>query len=219
MSAWTDRLNWWTTYSWTIEGEGEGVWRWRRVNTSAPNKNITALNDITIQNWAGSNDYAKQFVFLTPAETAQQRVAYGYHYWYRDQAPSEYANRTILIRSIEKSGTCRGLAKMPYLRGSRRSIGYQNFQMNLSTITNDIHNLYSHIFNNRMCIDCFQVDIHAMITCNYSNYITNYYPVLLYYVPLRAMTNHDIDNFIVIGKTMAQTFLINAAVRLHPRHG
>ncbi|CAF1296495.1 unnamed protein product [Rotaria sordida] len=30
------------------------------------------------------------------------------------------------------------------------------------------------------------------------------------------MTNRDIDNLIVIGKTMAQTFLVNAATRLHP---
>ena len=30
------------------------------------------------------------------------------------------------------------------------------------------------------------------------------------------MTNRDIDNLFVIGKTMAQTFLVNAATRLHP---
>jgi hypothetical protein len=40
--------------------------------------------------------------------------------------------------------------------------------------------------------------------------------MLYNYVPLRAMTNRDIDNLIVIGKTMAQTFLANSATRLHP---
>jgi hypothetical protein len=30
------------------------------------------------------------------------------------------------------------------------------------------------------------------------------------------MTNRDIDNLIPIGKTMAQSFLVNSAVRLHP---
>ena len=30
------------------------------------------------------------------------------------------------------------------------------------------------------------------------------------------MTNRDIDNLIPIGKTMAQSFLVNGATRLHP---
>jgi hypothetical protein len=46
--------------------------------------------------------------------------------------------------------------------------------------------------------------------------MTEYYPILPYYIPLRAMTNRDIDNLVVIGKTMAQSFLVNSAVRLHP---
>jgi hypothetical protein len=50
----------------------------------------------------------------------------------------------------------------------------------------------------------------------YPEYITKYYPVLPYYIPLCAMTNRDIDNLIPIGKTMAQSFLVNSAVRLHP---
>lgn len=30
------------------------------------------------------------------------------------------------------------------------------------------------------------------------------------------MTNRDIDNLFVLGKTMAQSFLVNSATRLHP---
>jgi hypothetical protein len=55
-----------------------------------------------------------------------------------------------------------------------------------------------------------------MKSCHYPSYISGYYPVLPYYIPLRAMTNRDIDNLIPIGKTMAQSFLVNSAVRLHP---
>jgi hypothetical protein len=46
--------------------------------------------------------------------------------------------------------------------------------------------------------------------------MNEYYPILPYYIPLRAMTNRDIDNLVVIGKTMAQSFLVNSATRLHP---
>jgi len=218
---------------------GEMTWQriisYRRVNSSAPDSQSVAVNDITIQNWAGGNDYAKEFFFLTPSETAQQRdsdqwqggvnldairnaerLAYGYHYWFRDQAPAQYANRTVIIRSSAETGTCHGLAKLPYLRESRRSIGYQNYLMNLTTITGIARDLHGYIFNDRMCIGVYGVDIHFMNGCSYPPYVHEKYTVVPYYVPLRAMTNRDIDNLVVIGKTMAQTFLVNAAVRLHP---
>jgi hypothetical protein len=35
----------------------------------------------------------------------------------------------------EVVGTCHGLAKVPYIRDTRRSIGLNNFLMNISMIT------------------------------------------------------------------------------------
>jgi hypothetical protein len=55
-----------------------------------------------------------------------------------------------------------------------------------------------------------------MKLCSYPSYIRQNYSILPYFIALRAMTNRDIDNLIVIGKTMFHTFLINAATRLHP---
>ena len=213
----------------------EQIWTYRRVNTSTADSKSVALNDITIQNWAGGNDYGRKFFFLSPAETQQQRdsdqwhggvnleaiqnaerLAYGYHYWYRDQAPAQYANRTVLIRSPLSTGTCHNLAKLPYLRESRRSIGHANFLMNLSTITGQARDLHGYIFEDRVCIGVYGVDIHFMNGCSYPPYIHEKYTTVPYYIPLRAMTNRDIDNLIPIGKTMAQSFLTNSAVRLHP---
>ena len=214
--------------SWT------NIWTYRRVNSTARDGSI-ASNDIIIQNWSGRNDYRKAFFFLSPPEAQQQRdsnqwqggvnlgaiqnaerQAYGYHYWYRQNAPAQYANRTVMIRSPSETGTCHGLAKLPYLRESRRSIGHQNFLMNLSTISGPGRNLHGYIFDDRMCIGCYDADIHPMVNCSYPKYMTVDYPILPYYIPLRAMTNRDIDNLIVIGKTMAQSVLVNSAVRLHP---
>ena len=210
------------------------IWTYRRVEATSHSSKIAA-NDITIQNWSGGNDYRKAFFFLPPAQTAEQRdsdqwqggvnleaiqnaerQAYGYHYWFREKAPAEWTNRTVMIRSVDQSGTCHGLAKMPYLRESRRSIGHQNFLMNLTTISGPGRNLHGYIFEDRMCIGCYDVDIHPMVNCSYPSYMTTYYPILPYYIPLRAMTNRDIDNLIVTGKTMAQSVLVNSAVRLHP---
>jgi hypothetical protein len=211
------------------------IWTYRRVNTSTPDSKTVAVNDLTIQNWAGGNDYGKQFFFLSPSDTQHQRdtdqwqggvnldaiqnaerLAYGYHYWYRQNAPPQWANRTVLVRSPLSTGTCHHLAKLPYLRESRRSIGYQNYLMNVTTITGHARDLHAYIFEDRLCIGVYGVDIHFMNGCHYPPYIHGDYTVLPYYIPLRAMTNRDIDNLIPIGKTMAQSFLVNSATRLHP---
>ena len=213
----------------------ERIWTYRRVNSSAPDSQTVAVNDITIQNWADGNDYTREFFYLSLAETQHQRdtdqwqggvnleairnaerLAYGYHYWYRQNAPAQYANRTVLIRSPSATGTCHSLAKLPYIRESRRSIGHENFLMNLTTINGTARDLHGYIFEDRLCIGVYGVDIHFMRGCSYPKYMHEQYSVLPYYVPLRAMTNRDIDNLIVIGKTMAQSFLVNSAVRLHP---
>ena len=93
------------------------------------------------------NDYGKEFFYLSPISDTQhqrdtnqwqggvnldaiqnaERKAYGYHYWYRQKAPAQWANRTVLIRSPSLTGTCHYLAKLPYIRESRRSIGHQGF--------------------------------------------------------------------------------------------
>ena len=44
---------------------------------------------------------------------------------------------------------------MPYLRESRRSIGYQNFLMNITTITGHARDLHGHIFDDRLCIGAY----------------------------------------------------------------
>ena len=213
----------------------EGTWVFRRVNTSASDSKTIAVDDITIQNWSLGDDYEGEFFYLSPSETARQRdtnqwqggvnldtiknaerQSYGSHYFVREKAPKQWTNRTVFVRSPEMTGTCHHLAKLPYMRESRRSIGYQNFLMNLTTITGKARNLHGYIFDDRICIGAYDVDIHYMLSCSYPSYVNMDYPVLPYYIPLRAMTNRDIDNMIPIGKTMAQSFLVNSAVRLHP---
>ena len=213
----------------------ERIWTYRRVNTTPASDYPVAVNDITIQNWGRGNDYRRDFFFLSLDDAKRQRdtnqwqggvnlktieeaerQAYGYHYWFRNQAPPQWTNRTVLLRSMSSAGTCHGLAKMPYLRESRRSIGIDNFLMNISTITGHARDLHGHIFDDRVCLGAYNVDIHSMSQCQYPAYVYEYYPILPYFVPLRALTNRDIDNLFVIGKTMAQTFLVNSATRLHP---
>jgi hypothetical protein len=55
-----------------------------------------------------------------------------------------------------------------------------------------------------------------MSTCKMPPYIAGAHDTLPFYIPFRAMTNEKFGNLLVAGKTMAQSFLANAATRLHP---
>jgi hypothetical protein len=63
--------------------------------------------------------------------------------------------------------------------------------------------------------------MHLLQHCTYPEYITCSitpcnHSVRPYYIPFRALTAHGVDNMLVSGKSMAQSFLANAATRLHP---
>ncbi|CAF4330884.1 unnamed protein product, partial [Rotaria sordida] len=136
-------------------------WTYRRANTSSTDINIVAANDTIIQNRVRENDYGRKFLFLSPTESSchcdiglwrgeislealrgGEEQSYGWYYWFRANATIEWTNRTIFLNSLLWTGTCHDLAKMPYLRESRRSIGINNFLMNILTInrsTSDLH--------------------------------------------------------------------------------
>jgi hypothetical protein len=65
----------------------------------------------------------------------------------------------------------------------------------------------------RIAIGTYNADIHGMEGCDYPPYDSLTLP---FYIPLRALTNATVVNLLLAGKTMAQTFLANAATRLHP---
>lgn len=58
-----------------------------------------------------------------------------------------------------------------------------------------------------MAIGAYDVDIHPIQNCKYPDYMLSYYPILPFFIPLRAMTNAKFENLVVTGKTMAQSFL------------
>ncbi len=129
------------------------------------------MNDITIQNWSQDDDYGGEFFYLSPSETQRQgdtnqwqggveldtiqnaeRQSYGCHYWFRENAPAQWANRTVLVRSPSATGTCHHLTKLPYMRESRRSIGYQDFLMNITTLSGPARNLHGYIYLMIVCV-------------------------------------------------------------------
>lgn len=56
-----------------------------------------------------------------------EQLAYGWHYWFKANAPTSFQNKITLQR--KPFGTCHGLSKLPYIRDTRRSIGLDQFIM------------------------------------------------------------------------------------------
>jgi len=113
-------------------------------------------------------------------------------------------------------GTCHGLSKVPYMRDTRRSIGVGSFVLNVSSLSGPVSQTVGDIFFDRIELGAYDVDIHPISGCQYPSYMQQSYQILPFYIPLRSLTNVLIQNLLVAGKTIAQSFLANATTRLHP---
>lgn len=252
---------------------------------------LPETGDISMQNWVSGNDYPYRYLFLPKANRMNKNVqsdwkgaiadwkggidklalaeaerhSIGWYVAFKNMAPKEYLGRVgLAVGTLESRGplgTRTGLAKVPYIRDTRRSVGLDDFVVRYRP-----HLFEGERFADRIAIGAYDADIHPTLTCTMPPYIVDKdkpaalpanetlgqaldaqpleknltkpspqpstTPVpqssgnpdlasqqnrpLPFYLPLRALTNRDFDNLLVAGKTMAQTFLANAATRLHP---
>ena len=145
---------------------------------------------------------------------------------YRDYAPQGAQPYLSLNASV--AGTGHGLAKLPYLRDTRRSAagigGFRIFEAQLAGFEPNgapAPNGRGYRYNDTIAIgDYFYADIHSIrnMSCDYPEYLPLAFAARTkpYYIPFRALTVRDSPNLLVAGKTMAQSFWANGATRLHP---
>eukprot|EP00035_Acanthoeca_spectabilis_P033268 m.22716 g.22716 ORF g.22716 m.22716 type:complete len:852 (+) comp5851_c0_seq1:51-2606(+) len=227
------------------------IWERRRLISTNPTGAI-ASGDMTlfvVQDWRWSYPYKTRAAAKVEAETgwmgglnmsvlqSAETEAFGWYAWFK--AHAQFGSRLTLRdtstnTSSSPVGTCTGLMKMPYIRGSRRSVGIGGFVLNATTMS---WNKSSPLptapvgtpFPDRVAIASFFFDVHEMYDYQpegrkcYPTYVPSF---IAYYnddnvkpfsVPLRALTNAKYDqNFLLAGKTIASSFLVSSAVRLHP---
>ncbi|TWT35641.1 tricarballylate dehydrogenase [Posidoniimonas corsicana] len=213
------------------------VWTYRRLlaDSAAPSP-----GDLSLQNWGyhpstdeSGNDYPYGYLFLNKQQTARQtndwrggvdvevlaaaeRQAFAWHDWFRRAAPQDIDPDCFTIDD-KALGTTHGLSKVPYIRDTRRSVGLEDFLLTFSDISGAQPAQTGRRFDDRVALGAYAADIHPLAGCEYSELAHSSTRSLLpYYIPYRSLTNRDFENLLVAGKTMAQTFLANSAVRLHP---
>lgn len=211
------------------------IWTYRRLRGKGP----PATGDISLQNWGysakdreGGNDYPFGYLFVSRADAAAEAAdwrggidlqtlaaaedrAFGWHQWFRRQAPAGIdPGRIALCPAV--LGTAHGLAKLPYIRDTRRAIGLDGFVLRFADLTGPAAQKTGTVFPDRIALGAYPADIHPISGCSLPAYLTAAHDTLPFCIPFRALTHGELDNMLVAGKTMAQSFLANSATRLHP---
>jgi hypothetical protein len=211
------------------------IWTYRRLR----GKGAPATGDICLQNWGysqkhgeGGNDFPHAYLFTSKAATAAQVAdwrggvdvaalaaaedrAFAWHQWFRRQAPAGIDPRRIALAPAVL-GTGHGLAKLPYIRDTRRAIGLDGFVLRFADLSGPAARRTGTVFPDRIALGAYPADIHPVSTCRMPEYAVAAHDTLPFCIPFRALTHRDLSNVLVAGKTMAQSFLANSATRLHP---
>lgn len=213
----------------------ERIWTYRRIRGQGK----PSPGDLCLQNWGysatldeGGNDFPFGYLFKPKAATAAERAdwsggidlevlaaaenrALGWHRWFKENAPEGIDPRQIVLDS-QALGTGHGLAMLPYIRDTRRSIGLDGYILPLSDLAGPAAQRTGTEFPDRIALGAYPADIHGLSNCEIPSYLLVAHDTLPFYIPFRAQTNSKLENLLVAGKTMAQSFLANSATRLHP---
>ena len=217
------------------------IWTYRRLKGSGSG---ASPGELSLQNWGydpsrgeGGNDYPFRYLFLSRDETAAQaddwrggvdpealagaeQRALAWHDWFRRAAPEGITPDQITL-APDVFAAAHGLAKLPYIRDTRRSVGLGGFVLTFDDLVAEVEGdrlarRTGTPFPDTVALGAYPGDIHPLVGYRYPDHLLENHPTLPFCLPLRALTNRAFDNLLVAGKTMAQTFLANSATRLHP---
>jgi hypothetical protein len=214
------------------------IWTYRRIKSANPNGGPPAVGDLCLQNWGysrrrqnGGNDYPFGYLFRPRASAEAERVdwrggvdldvmaaaearALAWHDWFKTHPPSGIAPGQV---SLERGalGTGHGLAKLPYIRDTRRSVGLDGFLLTINDLSRPAALKTARRFADRVALGAYPADVHPVANYPMPPHLFEH-ETLPFFIPFRALTSERYGNLLVAGKTMAQSFLANAATRLHP---
>jgi hypothetical protein len=180
---------------------------------------------------------------LTALRMLEDR-AYGYFHWVKQTPPvADWTDRLVL--NYTTSGTRHGLSKFIYLRDSRRGFGLTEAELRAAGFygtglsggwppaplrpSGGFRAMFYDVSQENVSapgapsipqpdgigLQIYNDDCHRLDTCMLPGYMANHttHP---FYLPARMMVQRGVGNLLLAGKTAAQTFHANGAIRLHP---
>jgi hypothetical protein len=212
------------------------VWTYRRLYCAgAISADSVYADDISMQNWYPGNDYPYGSILLDHADAAAQasdwcggldltqvaqaeKHAVAFYFYMKSHRTSTWD--TVLPRGSNPDNmmdTGKGLAKFPYIRGTRRIIGLDHFRLMSRYFVDTVNPENpptSYRFFDSVGIGNYAVDIHPIK--NSAGISPSLEKAAPFYIPYRALASANVRNLLVAGKLIATTYITNAAYRLHP---
>ncbi|MBA3784697.1 MAG: FAD-dependent oxidoreductase [Acidobacteria bacterium] len=190
-----------------------GLWTYRRI---LHRENFAAgkfESDITIVNYP-QIDYFLEDLSNAANYQAKQRIideakqlSLSFFYWLQTEA----GFKGLKLRP-DITGTKDGLAKMPYIRESRRIKAEFTICEQHVSATCRLNQIYAEKFNDSVGIGFYRIDLHP--TVGGDNYLD--VEALPFQIPLGALIPQRVENLLAASKNIGTTHITNGCYRLHP---
>lgn len=211
-------------YSLFPDGKSFSLWLYRRVIDKSLFAPGTFESDITIVNWP-ANDYWLGSIIDVPAEERARhlenarQLSLSLLYWMQTEAPRPDGGRGYpglrlrpdVTGTQDGSGHGAGLAKMPYIRESRRIRA--EFTVLEQHVSPAFHpDGRAEKFFDSVGVGCYRIDLHP------STGLRTYVDVssLPFQIPLGSLIPIRVNNLLPACKNIGTTHITNGCYRLHP---
>ncbi len=186
--------------------------------------------DLSLINWDSNDYYQEHLIDRSSAQQARilneaKRLSLSFLYWLqtecpRDDGPGSRARERGypgLRLAPEAVGTGDGLAKAPYIRESRRLLGFKRV-LEQDVIAQEGRGARALHYPDSVGVGWYPIDLHrcAGDPPGGTEKRPEFAPSLPFQIPLGAMITPAVDNLVAAAKNIATTHITNGCYRLHP---
>ncbi len=202
------------------------LWRYRRILDASLFEKGHFASDISLVNWPQNDYFLGNLVGVSTEEAARhvdraKQLSLSLLYWLQTEAPrpdGETGFPGLRLRN-DVMGTDDGLAKMPYVRESRRiqavftvleqHVGLENRML---VTGQDQSTVKAAEFRDSVGVGSYAIDLHP--STGGDNYID--FESLPFQIPLGALLPVRMRNLLPANKNIGTTHITSGCYRLHP---
>lgn len=205
-------------YSFFPDGQSFSLWKYRRVIDRSQFEEGSFASDITLVNWPQNDYWLGPIIDVEASERAKhlenaRQLSLSLLYWMQTEAPRPdgKAGYPGIRPRGDVIGTFDGLAKMPYIRESRR------IRAETTVVEQDVSpecrkDGKAKDYHDSIGIGGYRIDLHP------STALRTYIDVssLPFQIPLGSLIPIRVNNLLAACKNIGTTHITNGCYRLHP---